>query len=336
MNKIKLSIIVPVYNTEQYLEKCLDSLVKQTLKEIEIILINDGSPDNSEVIIKKYLKMYNNIKYIKKDNGGLSSARNEGLKHVQGEYIGFVDSDDYVKVDMFEKMYNKIIKDKSDIVICDMVYELNGKDISDTNFKDFGILNKNEAILMYLDNNYFRAHVINKIFKKELFTGLTFLEGEVYEDVDIFYKLLHKSSKISFINEKLYFYNQGNFQSITKRKFNLKNIVLLNNHEKMIEFFKNNGYSKEICEAGERIYFIATIGLIEMAFNSKSRLSKSEFNEIRKSLLNSINYNIYENGRIKYYENNKNSSFKKYCYKINNVLKFYELKRLKNKIQTKK
>ena len=104
----------------------------------------------------------------------------------------------------------------------------------------------------------------------------------------------------------------------------------------MIEFFKNNGYSKEICEAGERIYFIATIGLIEMAFNSKSRLSKSEFNEIRKSLLNSINYNIYENGRIKYYENNKNSSFKKYCYKINNVLKFYELKRLKNKIQTKK
>ena len=336
MNKIKLSIIVPVYNTEQYLEKCLDSLVKQTLKEIEIILINDGSPDNSEVIIKKYLKMYNNIKYIKKDNGGLSSARNEGLKHVQGEYIGFVDSDDYVKVDMFEKMYNKIIKDKSDIVICDMVYELNGKDISDTNFKDFGILNKNEAILMYLDNNYFRAHVINKIFKKELFTGLTFLEGEVYEDVDIFYKLLHKSSKISFIDEKLYFYNQGNFQSITKRKFNLKNIVLLNNHEKMIEFFKNNGYSKEICEACERIYFIATIGLIEMAFNSKSRLSKSEFNEIRKSLLNSINYNIYENGRIKYYENNKNSSFKKYCYKINNVLKFYELKRLKNKIQTKK
>lgn len=335
MNEIKVSIIVPVYNAEQYLEKCLDSLVNQTLKDIEIILINDGSPDNSEVIIKKYLKIYNNIKYIKKDNGGVSSARNEGLKHVQGEYIGFVDSDDYVKIDMFEKMYNKIIKDKSDIIICDMVYELNGKDISDTNFKDFGILNKNEAMLMYLDNSYFRAHPVNKIYKKELFTGITFPEGEVFEDPATFYKLLHKSNKISFINEKLYFYSQENSESITKRKFNLKNIVLLSHYEKMIEFFKNNGYSKEIYEAGERLYFIGAVALIGMAFNSKSILSKSEFNEIKRALLNSINYNIYENGRIKYYENNAHSSFKKYCYKINNVFKFFELNRIKKKIQNR-
>ena len=116
--KIKVSVIVPVYNVEAYLDKCLNSLVNQTLKEIEIIVVNDGSKDNSEKIIEKYKEKYpEKIKYYKKENGGLSSARNYGLKYAIGEYVAFVDSDDYVDLKMYEKMINLANLENSDIVV---------------------------------------------------------------------------------------------------------------------------------------------------------------------------------------------------------------------------
>ena len=115
--KPKISVIVPIYNVEEYLEKCLDSLVNQTLKDIEIILINDGSPDNSEAIVKKYLKKYKEkIVYHKKKNEGQGIARNYGINLAKGDFISFVDSDDYIDLTMFEKLYNKAIEEKSDIV----------------------------------------------------------------------------------------------------------------------------------------------------------------------------------------------------------------------------
>ena len=108
---IKVSVIVPVWNVEKYLEKCLDSLVNQTLKEIEIIVVNDESPDNSQKIIDKYVKKYpKKIKALSQKNGGQGSARNHGLKYATGEYIGYVDSDDYIEKNMYELMYNKAKK----------------------------------------------------------------------------------------------------------------------------------------------------------------------------------------------------------------------------------
>ena len=114
-----VSIVVPVYNVENYLAKCLDSLVNQTLKDIEVIVVNDGSPDNSQKIIDKYVKKYPKlVKSFIKENGGQGSARNFGLEYAKGEYIAYVDSDDYVETNMFEEMYNIASKENSDIVIC--------------------------------------------------------------------------------------------------------------------------------------------------------------------------------------------------------------------------
>ena len=124
-NVIKVSVIVPVYNVDKYLRKCLDSLVNQTLKEIEIIVINDGSTDGSQRIIDEYQNTYPDIiRGFIKSNGGLSDARNYGLPFCRGEYIGFVDSDDYVDKRMYELMYTKASEDDSDMVTCDyyMVY----------------------------------------------------------------------------------------------------------------------------------------------------------------------------------------------------------------------
>ena len=134
---IKISVIVPVYNTEKYLPKCLDSLVNQTLKDIEIIIVNDGSPDNSQKIIDDYVKKYKNIKAFEKKNGGLSDARNYGIKKASGEYIAFLDSDDYVTVDMYEKMYKKAISQHFDMVVCDLNYVYNDKVVKAySNIKD--------------------------------------------------------------------------------------------------------------------------------------------------------------------------------------------------------
>ena len=120
----KISIIVPVYNVEKYIDKCLKSLVHQTLQDIEIIIVNDGTQDKSEEIIEKYVRgNQNKIKYYEKSNGGLSSARNYGLEYATGEYIAFLDSDDYVESNMYEEMYNLAKKENADMVECDFIWE---------------------------------------------------------------------------------------------------------------------------------------------------------------------------------------------------------------------
>ena len=125
---IKVSVIVPFYNVEKYIEKCLDSLINQTLEEIEIILVNDGSQDGSFKIAKQFQERYTNkIKYYEKPNGGLGDARNFGINYASGEYIAFLDSDDYVENTMFEKMYSKAVQEKSDMVECDFLWEYPNK-----------------------------------------------------------------------------------------------------------------------------------------------------------------------------------------------------------------
>ena len=120
----KVSVIVPFYNVEGYIEKCLDTLVNQTLEDIEIIVVNDGSKDNSILIVKRFLEKYpEKIVYLEKENGGLSDSRNYALPHAKGEYVAFLDSDDYVEKDMYEKMYEIAKKENSDMVECDCYLE---------------------------------------------------------------------------------------------------------------------------------------------------------------------------------------------------------------------
>ena len=162
-NKIKVSIIVPVYGVEKYIDKCLDSLVNQTLKDIEIIVVNDGSLDNSQKIVDKYVKKYPKMvkSYIKK-NGGQGSARNFGIKHSIGEYIGYVDSDDYVELDMYEKLYKKAKSKKYEIVVCG---NYNVKEDYSSKIEDVFV----SSYQTNLENSMFgKIAVWNKIYKREL------------------------------------------------------------------------------------------------------------------------------------------------------------------------
>ena len=246
----KVSVIVPVYNVEKYLEKCLDSLVNQTLKDIEIIVVNDGTKDNSQEIIDKYAKKYpKKVKGFIKENGGQSSARNYGLEYAKGEYIGFVDSDDYVELDMFEKLYNKAKEDDFDISICNLnfVYE-------DTDDKKEFSINMNSDLT---DKESLRKHMINiypvvwnKIYKKSLFetSKLKFKEKVWFEDVEFLYKLVPYVKSVGVIDDYLYNYLQR--QGSVTNTFDKRLYNYVENLNGIVDFYKEKDfydyYKKEL------------------------------------------------------------------------------------------
>lgn len=211
---IKVSVIVPVYNTEQYLDRCLSSLVNQSLDYIEIIVVNDGSTDKSQLIIDKYVSEYfNRVKAFTKSNGGLSDARNYGLKKACGEYIGFVDSDDYVDIDMFKKLYDSAISKGAEIVECDYQsfylennkeYFLNSEYNTPKKYYDT-IVNKNKSIIIDVTDMAW-----NKIFKKELFCNfnISFPKGLWHEDYATTPILISKSQRYLLIDYVGYYYLQ--------------------------------------------------------------------------------------------------------------------------------
>lgn len=206
---IKVSIIVPIYNVEEFLERCIESLLNQTLKEIEIILVNDGSPDNSQAIIDTYVEKYpHKVIGLMKKNGGLSDARNYGIPYAKGEYIGFVDSDDYVDITMYQKLYTKAIESDSEIVTCGYY----GIDESIENYRYFQKGNMIQYGKSLADNPkllYTNApYAWNKLYKKDLFirTGILFPKGLIYEDIATIYPLMMYANRISKVDEALYYY----------------------------------------------------------------------------------------------------------------------------------
>ena len=211
---VKVSVIVPVYNVEKYLAKCLDTLVNQTLKEIEIIVVNDGSPDNSKAIINKYAKKYKNIKPYDKENGGLSDARNFGIKKATGKYIAFIDSDDYIDKNMLKKMYEKAINEELDIVVCDSIniYENNTQVLIHSN-------------LHYSDNdikNYLISPPMacTRLYNRSLFDKTSFKKNIYYEDLELTPKLVNITNKIGFLEEGLYYYVQRSGSIMKQKQFN--------------------------------------------------------------------------------------------------------------------
>lgn len=236
---IKLSIIVPVYNVEKYLEKCLDSLVNQTLKDIEIIIVNDGSKDNSQLIIDKYAKRYPNlIKTYKKTNGGLSSARNYGIKKAKGEYIAFVDSDDYVDLNMYSEMYKKAISKDFDLVVCNLKYVYDKKIVNAYSNIKFDLMDKN-SIKKSMLNVYPAAW--NKIYHKRLFdNGVLFKEKVWFEDVEFLYRLYPYIKSIGFVEG--FYYNYVQRAGAITYTFDERLFHYIDNWNGIIDFYKNNNF----------------------------------------------------------------------------------------------
>lgn len=217
-----ISVIIPVYNVKTYLRECIDSVFAQTYTNIEIILIDDGSSDGSSYICDEYSKLDNRVIVVHQENGGLSSARNAGIQIAQGSYLTFIDSDDYIHIDMLSILLDEIIKYKADIACCSYSsYELqNIKEREDV------LLKKEEAISRLLDENGYKCYAWNKLYKRELFEEIRYPIGKWFEDIITTYKLFSKSQSVVYTNQKLYFYRLRK-DSITQSAFSQKDGELL-------------------------------------------------------------------------------------------------------------
>ena len=202
-----ISIIVPIYNVEQYLEKCINSILNQTYTNLEIILVDDGSPDNSGKICDEYAKKDNRIKVIHKENGGISSARNTGLKVARGAYVGFIDSDDYIEKDMYEILYKNVKKENADISICSNYDIYKNKIIGTKKQGIYTVMTPEETIIKMNSFGYFGFPVWNKLYKKELFYDLRFLtDKKTCEDWYFLYEVICKCKKIVYQSVPKYYY----------------------------------------------------------------------------------------------------------------------------------
>lgn len=210
---VQLSVIVPVYNVDIYLKRCVDSILEQTFEGFEVILVDDGSLDNSSEICNRYSESDKRVKVIHKKNGGLSSARNAGLNIAKGKYIAFIDSDDYVSKNMFKTMLNLALSNNYDIVSCGFKrfyeYSCNEAVCRGTIYKYSNIEALSNYLLEYDNiNRKIDTVVWNKIYKRQLFNDITFPEGKIYEDGYVTYKLLYKANNIAHIDDELYYYFQ--------------------------------------------------------------------------------------------------------------------------------
>jgi len=212
ISEIKVSLIIPVYNVEAYIEKCLSSAVGQTLRGIEIIVVNDGCTDESMKIVDIFENKHSNIRVINKENGGLSSARNSGLVASRGKYIAFIDSDDYIDKTMLKQMYNNAEERKLDLVSCNLTkVDASGQVVGEEkNVIDCNCTyDKDEVTSEYLLNNI-PSYAWNKLYRRSLFTDnkINYPVGRLYEDIGTTFHLLFNAHRIGFINESLYFYVQ--------------------------------------------------------------------------------------------------------------------------------
>lgn len=233
-----ISVIVPVYNVKSFLVECLDSIINQTYKNLEIILVDDGSNDGSEKICDEYKEKDDRVKVIRQKNSGPSITRNVGLETSNGRFLTFVDSDDYIHKDMIKILYNNIKKYNADISFCDYVRDENKltKEVQDITSKM-----PIEEIYRGFYNKHSTVSVCMKLYKKEIFNDFRFPIGKIYEDAFAMHKILKKDKVFVYSDNKLYFYRKRK-GSITRSKYSLSRLDYLEVLIERMEFMKKEGY----------------------------------------------------------------------------------------------
>lgn len=264
---MKISIIVPVYNVENYLRKCINSILNQTIKDIEIILVNDGSKDKSGDICEEYKKKDDRVVVIHKENGGLSSARNAGLKIATGELINFIDSDDWIEPDYLEILYDGIIKCNADISVMHLtkVTQYEKIEFMTKRKEEWVKLTPHKAMESFFADNFIGYSACNKLYRSNLFEGITYPEGMIMEDKATTYKLIHKTNLLAVnLSEKYHYYLRND--SIMQSTFNRKKFDSLKIHLEQIEFVDE--YYPEFYELIRARYAYESFRLLLMMIRS--------------------------------------------------------------------
>ena len=271
-----ISVIIPIYNVEQYLDRCIDSVKKQTYTNLEIILVDDGSPDNCGKMCDEYAEDDKRIKVIHKENGGLSDARNAGIEIATGEYITFIDSDDYVSLDYVEYMY-KLLKDAgAKLSICGVMDVWKNTNIENEDSKKITEykLSPKEAFENLLFDKGIEICAYAKLYHKSLWEKERFPKGKVYEDTAIMYKIFDQAEIICFGSKKCYYYI-ARVGSISKQKgYNKNEEDYINHTTQMLEYIEKK--YPELQTAVHRFDLYAKFRILRMLVYTKPRNKKME------------------------------------------------------------
>lgn len=287
MNEL-ISVIVPVYNQEKYLVRCLDSLIQQTYHCLEIILIDDGSTDNSNSIMQKYAKDDNRIQIVSKANGGLSDARNSGLDIASGKYVTFVDSDDWVDIEYIEKMYQTLKKYSADIVVVNPVKVWNTSKVNRNISKYSKIFeyNSSQAIADMWYQRNIGNYACGKLYSIELFRGIRYPVGRLYEDLATTYKLFWQAHRIVYFTEKLYYYFQHT-GSIMSRPFDKRNLDRIYVSKDLLDWAY--GQDDELIKAAETRFFVSNLQVlreipVDEEYSEELAILKGNITQYRNSV----------------------------------------------------
>lgn len=310
-----ISVIVPVYNVKDYLEKCVDSILSQTYSELEVLLIDDGSTDGSSLICDILANKDNRIKVIHQDNGGLSAARNTGLDIATGEYIAFVDSDDYIKKTMYADMLRALNDSDADIAIGGIRY-IDEKDnpLFDISLDELvEVEDEREKYSQLQENDILTVVQWNKLYRKEIFKDIRYPVGKIHEDVYVAHRELYNANKIIFIPGEYYYYVQR-IGSIMNKDESISQIIdAINGYEERIDFFKKieeeDAYKSSIMALYDYItwkydsmYGVVNKDKLDKIVDELRRIS-DKFGETLKPIdkvLNIINHRVIYNIRLRY------------------------------------
>ena len=314
-----ISVIVPVYNVEQYLKKCVDSIVNQTYKNLEIILVDDGATDSSGEICDELEKLDNRIKVYHKENGGLSDARNYGVARATGSYIGFVDSDDFIDAEMYEKLYEAIIKEDADVAECNLkiVYPERVELFTDKRY--YQVCTKQEYLEEYLKIEKIFGSACVRLIKTNIAKKIEFPVGKLYEDTYYAYDLIDIADKYVLMDNACYNYLMRE-NSITNAKFNPRIFDLIEIVEKFhVNVYRNYPSLKEAADCRKMYAYFSVLNSILLEENFKNNTFYLQiinyFKENYKKLLNNkyitrnrklsiilikLNINIYRKVLLRY------------------------------------
>lgn len=247
-----VSVIIPVYQVEKYLDKCIYSVINQTYKNIEIILIDDGSKDNSSKICDKWLLLDQRIKVLHCNNGGGGKSRNRGLNKASGEFIVFVDSDDYIHENMIECLYS-YFSNEVDIVECDYIetFDNNAKFEYEVTCRS-KLYTSKEALIQNINDCLFKQVVWNKMYRKDIINNIRFPEGKIIDDEFWTYRVIGNANKLIHIDQKLYAYRQRK-ESIMHSKFSLDRYQIIEARKDRLEFIRLS-YPELIYEAQKSLW----------------------------------------------------------------------------------
>lgn len=276
-----VSVIVPVYNVNQYLVKCLESIINQIYENLEIILVDDGSTDNSGIICDEYSKKDKRIKVIHKENGGLSDARNAGIEIAKGEYLTFIDSDDFIAEDYIEYLYNLLKKYNAEVSVCCKINFYENEEIDK-------VLNT-ERIMMFtgqeaMENLFYQKEITPsawaKLYSREIFKEIRYPKGKIYEDLGTTYKVFFEAKKVVWSSAQKYFYLQRQ-NSIMRKKFSASNFDRIEMSQNILEFVDMQ--CRNLHQAASVRFFISNIQVLR-----ELPLKNIEYRDMIKQ----IKYNI--------------------------------------------